>query len=427
MTKPKTSPWYLRIGPGLITACVVIGPGSIMTSTKVGATYGYDMNWIVVVAVIFMLIYMMLGAKLGVSTDETPGTLVTQRAGRWLAVLIGLGVFLISALFQFGNNMGVDAAFKVYFNFDYIIIVFNALSLAFLFGFRNLYKALERLMSVFVAVMLLCFAANLVIARPDWLALLLGFLPITYGEAVQLTQGTTPARFAEIDISLLGLVGTTFVISAAFLQPYLVQQKGWAKADVRQGIVDARVGATIMALITLMIISTSAAAFYQKDVALANVTDVANQLQPLLGRWAQAIFCLGLFSAAYSSFLVNSMIGGFILSDGLGLGGKPDALWPRIMTAVVLLVGMSVALLVIRTRFNPVGAIVTAQALTVIAAPLMAGVMLWLTNLKSIMGEDRNRPLVNVLAAGGFLLLLAIAWYTAAYKVAPQVQEWMPG
>ncbi len=57
--------WYRRIGPGLITACVVIGPGSIMTSSTVGANKGYSMLWIVVVSVVFMLAYMTMGAKLG--------------------------------------------------------------------------------------------------------------------------------------------------------------------------------------------------------------------------------------------------------------------------------------------------------------------------------------------------------------------------
>ena len=42
--------WYQRLGPGLITACVVIGPGSILTSSKVGAANGYALTWVVVVA-----------------------------------------------------------------------------------------------------------------------------------------------------------------------------------------------------------------------------------------------------------------------------------------------------------------------------------------------------------------------------------------
>ena len=58
--------WYQSIGPGLITACVVIGPGSILTSSTVGATHGFQIVWVLAVAVVFMMVYTMLGAKLGV-------------------------------------------------------------------------------------------------------------------------------------------------------------------------------------------------------------------------------------------------------------------------------------------------------------------------------------------------------------------------
>jgi Mn2+/Fe2+ NRAMP family transporter len=52
--------WYHRLGPGLITACVVIGPGSITTSTQVGATHGFALTWVVLVAVVFMMTFMQL-------------------------------------------------------------------------------------------------------------------------------------------------------------------------------------------------------------------------------------------------------------------------------------------------------------------------------------------------------------------------------
>ena len=162
--------WYQRIGPGLITACVVIGPGSILTSSKVGAANGFQMLWVVVLAVVFMMVYTTLGAKLGVVAAESAGTLVTRRAGRWLAVLIGVGVFFISAAFQFGNNLGVLSAFKEYeeyltkipyFQLDYLLVLFNVLSISFLFVFRNLYRVVERLMMVLVGLMLVSFAINL--------------------------------------------------------------------------------------------------------------------------------------------------------------------------------------------------------------------------------------------------------------------------
>jgi Mn2+/Fe2+ NRAMP family transporter len=406
--------WYQRIGPGLITACVVIGPGSILTSSKVGAGEGYGMVWVVITAVSFMLVYMGLSAKLGVVSGETPGKLITDRAGRWLAAIIGIGVFFISAAFQFGNNLGVASAFQVYLPDQPkvvmgLVVGFNLLSISFLFLFKNLYKVIERLMMTFVALMLLAFAVNLIFARPDVGKLAVGFIPGTRGEA---------------DLSVLGLVGTTFVITAAFFQAYLVQEKGWTKADLRDGQADAAVGSSIMALITLMLMITAAAVLCTVP---EDVKDVARGLEPAFGLKGQVLFCLGLFSAAYSSFLVNSMIGGFMLSDGLGLGGKPTDLWPRLLTTLVLLTGMGVGLYVLSTGVKPVPAIVAAQAVTVVASPLLAGAILWLSNRKDIMGEDRAEPVMNVFAGLGLVMLCAMSYYTATAKVLPAVKEWLNG
>ena len=61
------------------------------------------------------------------------------------------------------------------------------------------------------------------------------------------------------------------------------------------------------------------------------------------------------------------------------------------------------------------------------AAPIVAGALWWLTNRRDIMGEDCNGLLMNVMALIGFLLLLAMAAYTATYKVWPQVALWLGG
>ena len=515
MSQSPQRRWYHLIGPGLITACVVIGPGSILTSSKVGAANGFALTWVVAVAVIFMLAYMQLGAKLGVTASESPGTLITNRAGRWLAALIGVGVFFISAAFQFGNNLGVHSAVKPYVDSDaltispFFVVGFNALAIGFLYLFKNLYKAVERLMMVFVGLMLASFALNLTFAlvnmpeaydnfektkrspftavqwkedkptveydgkryepvtinrvpvseivahakkkypkqwqdrfardlhniltemkRPPRKTVPLELKPADDGETVSVASAKmTHENWVTIDkgndplldISLLGLFGTTFVITAAFYQVYLVQQKGWGREELANGLVDARVGAILMALITLMIMSTAGAVL--RGEYLNNVDDVARQLAPLFGNVGRPIFCVGLFSAAYSSFLVNSMIGGFILADGLGLGSKPDDKYPKLFTTLVLLTGMSVALIVINLNWNPVPAIVAAQAVTVVASPLVAGALWWLTNRKDVMGEDRNRIGINIVAGIGFVLLLAMAWYTAMYKVGPQLSK----
>ncbi|HUG67940.1 MAG TPA: hypothetical protein VMM76_09315, partial [Pirellulaceae bacterium] len=44
-------------------------------------------------------------------------------------------------------------------------------------------------------------------------------------------------------------------------------------------------------------------------------------------------------------------------------------------------------------------------------------------NRADIMGDDRNSPTVNVLAGIGFVLLLAMAAYTACISIPANIQE----
>jgi NRAMP (natural resistance-associated macrophage protein)-like metal ion transporter len=419
-------PWYQRIGPGLITACVVIGPGSILTSSKVGANDGYSKLWIVIASVAFMLVYMTLGAKLGAVAKTSPGNLIRTKAGHWLAIMVGCCVFFISAAFQSGNNLGVAAAFDAFTEsktvVTYLVIAFNVMAITFLFAFRNLYRVLERLMMFLVALMLISFAINLIVLSPNLVDLLMGFSPF----AQSTDSATTKTEGLDGLISLLGLIGTTFVITAAFYQSYLVRQKGWDENQVKSGIMDARVGAVIMALITVMLVSTAAAGLYDGSyIELANPIQVADELEPTFGKLGKYIFSLGLFSAAFSSFLVNSMIGGFIVSDCLGYGSEPHDRAPRIMTTVALLTGMIVAVAVLKLDFNIAPTIIAAQAVTVVGAPLIAGVLLWLASSKDVMGSHAARPATITFAAVGLVVLVAIAANTAINTVPNKIQNYI--
>ncbi len=404
-----------------------------MTSSKVGAADGFSKTWVVVAAVLFMLAYVQMAAKLGAVTGRSTLDLVTERAGRWLAVMIGVSVFLIASMYQFGNNLGVHTALeevagmvrtalgkapppetsaKEEVSFPIWIVVLNILAILFIFGWHNLYAALEKLMMVLVAVMLGSFAINLAFAQPD---------PATVVRELPPWTGS-----GELSLALLGLVGTTFVIPAAFYQSYLVRFKGWTVRDLDSGLVDARVSALLMCGITLMIMFTAASVLRGKELETA--ADVANQLQPLFGESGKLIFCLGLFAAAFSSFIVNSMIGGFLLADSLGLGGTPRDRVPRILTAAVLLTGMGIAIYILmRTGVPPVFAIVAAQAATVLAAPLLAGTLLWLTNLEGVMGEHRNGPVLNAVGIVGFLTLIGVAANILINQLGPKFQELLAG
>jgi len=413
---------FLRnIGPALIVASVVVGPGSILTSSQVGVDFGYSMIWVLMLACLLMLGMTALSAWLGCSLTGSLCDEIRARSGKGLAILAGLCVFLVTTCFQFSNNLGVLAGLEPLANLSSgarvgIIIAVNGLIIGALFGFKRLYRPIERMMLVLVSLMIIGFAGNLLLSSPSILAVIGGLWPsLPEGTALQLLPHRTETGLADAFFPVQALIGTTFSIAGAFYVSYLVRKKGWRAADWNKGFADSAVGIVMLGLISLMIMVTAASVLHGtiSGTDLRGAGDVARQLEPLFGSAATILFCLGLFAGAFSSFLVNALIGGTLLSDGLGLGSDMDGKWPKLFTVLSLVVGMSIAIAIQMLGLRPLNLIILAQSLTVLGNPVLAGVLLWLAFRPRIDGAVAAPVWMKIAAAGGFLLVVFLAFRTA--------------
>lgn len=391
--------WLQRVGPAIIVASVVLGPGSMLVASKVGCQHGYTMLWILVTASLLMISMTALAARIGLGTNNTLCGELANRFGRPYAMLIGTLLFLVVASFQSSNNMAVVTSIQTVLSSPdrgapsasliiSSLVLFNGLIVAVMFGLKNLYKPLEWLMKFLLLVMLLGFGANLVLAGIAPSNILRGLVPTVSWDVA---GGFWPARNPQGQIldplwAVQGMIATTFSVAAAFYQGYLVKEKGWTVANLRQGLTDSVFGVAILGGCSAMIMITSASVFHGKldPDQLRTAADVAGQLEPLFGPGATLLFGFGLFAACFSSFLVNAMIGGLLLSDGLGLGGSIDQAWPRRLTVLALLAGMAVAIFATISGQNPVNVIIFAQALTVLGLPLIAWSLMYLASCRDI-------------------------------------------
>ena len=406
----KRPPWWRSTGPALITACVVMGPGSLLISANIGANHRYELLWLLVSTGVLMGTYMTMGARIGVVGGATPCTLVARRLGRPIAAIIGINLCLICTTFQFSNNLAVAAAAETLvpkLNTHWVLLGLNGLIIVFLFLATQIYRFLERTMKVMVGVMLLCFVINLVIAGPSLLGIIKGLIP-SWPEGLSLgVPKKIDGAIKDPMILIASLLGTTFSVAAAFYQGNLVREKGWTIKEYTRGIGDSIAGVGVLTGISAIILITAATVIPGKPAE--NIGTLAQSLQPLLGSTAHVFFCIGLLAVAMNPFLINAIIGGSILADGIGRAPKLSDPWPRRFTVAVLLVGMVVAILALRTGQKPVKLIIFGQALTVIGNPLMAATMLWLANRKDIMGERRNRIVLNILGGLGLLVVIIMA------------------
>lgn len=53
MTRKKRFNWIHTIGPGLIVGALVFGPSKLTITSKIGANFGYDLLWIILIAIFF--------------------------------------------------------------------------------------------------------------------------------------------------------------------------------------------------------------------------------------------------------------------------------------------------------------------------------------------------------------------------------------
>ncbi len=387
-------------GPALITASVVVGPGSIVTASKAGGHHGYSLVWLLFCSSLFMMAYTYMGSRIGCCADDSILTLTAKKYGRWLSVIVGISSFLVVAGFQFGNNLGVATAMTGLTGVSefYWPVAFTAISLAMLFFTTNLYKLLEVLMKVLIGLMVLSFLANLLYTGIRPLDFAKGFIPSFPEGSLPIAQGMFP---------------TTFSVVAALYAAHLAQEKMWKKEDADTAGKDAMVGIFMLFFISLTILCTSAGAFFGKEgVELGSAAALSGALEGLFGSSARYIFCFGLAAAAFSSFLVNAMAGGGLLADGLGLDKRLDHMPVKVLTAAALLIGMGIAVLVLKYEFNAVTSILVAQASTLLAVPVCAILLLLLANDRGIMGDKKNGAVVNVIGVLGFMVLCWMVWNT---------------
>ncbi|WP_174729224.1 Nramp family divalent metal transporter [Mesobacillus harenae] len=389
--KAKRS-YLSHLGPAFITSALVLGPGSLTLSSKIGAIYGMQLIWVLMVVVIFMMIFTEMSTRIGLAANESFIQVMKNKWGKPAAILIGFGAFLVTASFQAGNALGSGLAVSSIAGLSstFWITSITLLGMALLFT-KNFYKILERLMLGLVLVMLVSFAVTLILTKPSITDLFAGFVPI-------IPDGSLPL--------IIALTATSFSIVGACYQSYLVQEKGWTLKHKNSGMKETYLGIFILGFISLMIMLCAATILKPQGVVVNSVSEMGLALEPLYGNWATVLFMIGLFGASFSSLMGNATIGGTMLSDGLGMGSKLSS---KAVKGFILLVMAFGSLIGIIFGSAPVNMIIFAQAITIVIVPFIAIALLVVANDEKIMGSLKNTLWKNIIGVTGLIVLILLA------------------
>src|SRR5437660_156028 len=259
------------LGPGLIAANAGNDAGGVATYSSVGAKYGYDLLWLMVLITLSLAIVQMLAARMGVVTGKGLAELIREEYGiRW-SVLATSAVLVANLGICISDFVGVGAALGLAGIPAQASVPVAALGI-WLIIVRGSYRSAER---VFIAFTIPFFAYPIaaILAHPNWSEV---------GKAI-----VSPHLHAGSAYLLL-VIATAGTTITPYMQLYLqsaVVDRGTREDELPREEREAVAGAVFANLIAaFVIIATGATLFTHGVHHISSAADAARSLKPFAGQ-----------------------------------------------------------------------------------------------------------------------------------------------
>lgn len=382
------------IGPGVIIAAAIIGPGTVTTSSVAGATYGYEALWIVILACVVSYFYQEPAIRITLRKNTALMEGVRQHVGKPASGFLLVAMIMGAIAFQAGNFTG--AAMALNYFVPEVSITAWALTMtiaALVIAWLGAYTLLENINKVLIGLMVVAFVITGFVSGPS-----IGDL-VSEGFSFRIPGGDYWMVLALLATTLPP--NTVLGLSAFLKQKYASVGDRIPSRELTLSRFDLRFNMLITALITAAIVICAGAVIHPQGLEITGAGDMAIQLTPLLGRFAGVSFALGLWAAGFSSGLYQTSLAPILMNQAFGWPDDTTALRSRIIMVVTSLV--PVGIIAIFDQM-PIAIIITAQALNGLALPLVAGLIWLLCNKKDFLGDSINNHRQNLIY--GFIMLL---------------------
>jgi len=395
------------VGPGIITANVDNDAGGITTYSVAGAHYGYSLLWMMPLVALALIIVQEMSARLGVVSGKGLADLIRERLGvRLTAIIIAILLFanLANTVSEFA---GVAASMEIFGVTKYLSVPIAAV-VVWLLMVKGSYKTVERIFLVASAVYLAYVASGL-LARPPWDEVARSFVTPTF---------KLDAGFVTIFVTI---IGTTIAPWMQFYQQSSIVDKGLKISDYAYERLDVVVGSLFAVVVAAFITIACAATLYANGVHIESAKDAALALGPLAGRYASALFALGLLNASVFSAAILPLSTAYVVCEAFGWeagvdrGMKEAPIFFTVYTALIVL-GAAVILLPIKSL---VQTMMASQTLNGVLLPVILIVMLELINNRRLMGRFVNGRAFNALAWAIVVLLILLTVILIVVSVFP--------
>ncbi len=417
------NPMWTYFGPAFVASVAYIDPGNFATNILGGTEFRYRLLWVLLWSNVMAMLIQYLSAKLGIVTGLTlpqncrkhfsrPTTIFLWITAEIAAIATDLAEFL-------GAALGLDLLFGPFvtahgFSSRESLLAAALVSTVLVFAILALdlagFRALERGIMFFVAIIGIAYAFEVFLVHPDWKL-------ATFATLIPTLDRSSPQLFHDSIYAAVAMLGATVMPHVVYLHSALVQPRlkeltgsslpagetiaGLAARRrqtarprriilsrfLRYELIDVFVAMNGAWLINSAMILMAAVAFAGSTNLQPTIQEAFHTLGPLFGKAAAIVFAVALLCSGLSSSTVGVMAGQVIIEGFL------DIKFPIFLRRFITVIP---AIAVIAAGLDPLRILVLSQVVLSFALPFALIPLLILTNRGDVMHSFRSAPRTRI-------------------------------
>ena len=304
------------LGPGFMVAVGYMDPGNWATDLAGGAQFGYTLLSVVLISSLFAILLQHLALKLGVATGRDLAQACGDAFSKPVAIFLWFICELAIAACDLAEVIGSALALHLLFGIPILTGILITILDVFLILFfqKKGFRVLESIVLSLLIVIVLCFAYELLLSKPDISGVLGGLIP-------------QPSIFTNPDqlYVAIGILGATVMPHNLYLHSSIVQTRAFASTDIdRKKAIkfatwDSTLSLSLAFFINAGILILAASAFHLSGNAhVADIRDAYQLLDPVLGsKLASAFFAIALLASGQNATLTGTLAGQIVMEGFL--------------------------------------------------------------------------------------------------------------
>jgi len=322
---------------------------------------------------------------MGVVSGKGLAALIREQFGAAVTFYLMIGIILTNLANTVAEFAGVVAALELFT----VPRHYSAPVAAFLVWFlvlKGSYKTVEKVF-LGACVFYVAYIVSGFLAKPDWASVSREML------------SPRPDFSVAAMTMVVGLVGTTI---APWMQFYLqasIVDKGLTANDYKIIRWDVITGSVTVSVTAFFIILVCAVTIHANGIHIESAKDAAMALAPLAGKYASDLFALGLLNASLFAASILPLSTAYTVCEAFGWESSVDCKFedaPQFYILYSLMIVLGAGLVMIPDApLIPI--MYFSQVLNGLVLPVILFFMIRLINEPSVMGEQVNGRLANVL------------------------------